>query len=226
MLKRALGDESDSDQHRRYREAIATHIRTLKKDHQAFLKSEEQRRLYLKECAKNTRRQTVCPYLFGLGSPAKSWPQLFHQRRDLTITIPALQRHRALIDHLGPDGMSSDEEITTPGTYNFRYAIHPPQFRSEQVTILLRKLDRITRIQRTGESSETRRGNKPRLRVLSAAKSAARYVSGLPGNAYDDDWMKTKGQAFVFLNVRPTPEPYDFSMDAQLEEYVCYATLP
>lgn len=128
-----------------------------------------------------------------------------------------------MLSLLGPDGMSSDEDISIPGSNRFQFGIHPLPFRSQPVTTWLRKLDKLSLIRRFADSTDQRRGNKPRERVIQAPtdtqQGTSRFVSGLPCNAYDENWIKSKGQAFVFYNVRPTPDHYDFSINEELEQY-------
>lgn len=65
-------DKLDPNQHYRYRQGIATHLQSLRKEYMNLPQTEEQRQMDLKNSAKNTRRQTVRP---------------FHSRLDLSIKI-------------------------------------------------------------------------------------------------------------------------------------------
>lgn len=229
IIEKDHADKTDWQLHRRIQKKILVHMKTLCKKYAALSKSQEQRLEARKTSGRNTRRHTVGTYYSRPGLCTNSYSQLFHQRRELTTAQPLLRKHKAMLESLGPDGMSSDEEISVPGTMAIRYQIRPLPFRSAEVTTWLRKMDWIYLMLRHADAPLQRRGNKPRERVLMSFPEnhigTHRFVSDLPLNTYDHSWLEMKGQAFMNLHVRPQSVKYDFSMGDIMEQYVSCTTL-
>lgn len=122
----------------------------------------------------------------------------------MTWFYPLLQNQRPLLDELGPDGMSSDEERAGGATKE--YSIFIPAWRATVVTAWLRVFDILyVRARRDGVFKD-HRGAFPRTRVIeenAQVSTSTRFVPGLPLNAYHEDWLRR--QVNVRNVVRPGP---------------------
>lgn len=134
--------------------------------------------------------------------------KLFERRRDLTFLYPSLVDQRPLLDALGVDGMSSDEEETILGSNVHQYRIYVPRWRSQMVTAWLRIFDHIYIRARSAGVFGHQRGAWPRARVMADNPSGSHhFVPRLPRNAYDDAWFGTLVNASDVI--RPGPSaPY------------------
>ncbi|KII88035.1 hypothetical protein PLICRDRAFT_176778 [Plicaturopsis crispa FD-325 SS-3] len=157
---------------------------------------------------------------------------LFYRRLDTALDQSRfgtrLSRHVPMLEQLGPDGMSSDEgegddlDVEDQGGTQV-FKIYEPRFRSTAVRVWLRTLDSIHSF--TRRISDDKRGTWPRTRISqydvegnTRRSTRTRFVPGLPINAYDQDWLESRGdREFV---VRPSNEEYDFTIDPQIMEYL------
>jgi hypothetical protein len=138
--------------------------------------------------------------------------QLYHRRRDLTFRYPQMEPQRTMLEGLGVDGMSSDEEEIVNGQK--RYPILPPEWRDTRVTAWLRIFDSLYLYTRLQSSAVDARGRMPRDRVSTARfSSSKRFVAGLPINAYKPSWLEK--QLDVRNIVHPGP-PRDYVHDPEL----------
>lgn len=206
------------------RSKILDHTQHLRKEYAKFLKPPEKREQIRKTNARNTRRRTVSPSCLRPNLCTQFSSQLYNQRYKVTTDRTELNKHTKMLELLGIDGMSSDEDITESGTNDYQYEIHPVPFRSHAVTKWLRKMDRIHLMNRNADTHDRRRGNKPRHRVPMSFpethQGSDRFVPELPLNFYDKEWLKLKGETFVDLHVRPKSTEYDFSLGELMEQYV------
>lgn len=102
--------------------------------------------------------------------------------------------------------MSSDEEVRV-GSIK-QYHIRVPTWRSEAVTAWLRVFDILYNNARLDGLLGDHRGALPHARVITEAKSTSpRFVTRLPENAYDEEWL---GQLIDYRTIlRPrAPAPY------------------
>lgn len=134
----------------------------------------------------------------------------------MTYFYPLLEPQRPLLNQLGPDGMSSDEEREI-GTVK-EYDIFVPAWRSTVVTAWLCLFDILYTRARCDGVFRDSRGAYPRTRVIeeNATVSASPvFVSGLPLNAYDEGWLRR--QVDVRNVVRPRP-PVEYYHDPRVIE--------
>ncbi|KAF8880278.1 hypothetical protein BD779DRAFT_1675976 [Infundibulicybe gibba] len=153
---------------------------------------------------------------------------LFVRRLETAQLHPRLQKHVHMLQRLGTDGMSSDESEdedthirSAARLDNPRFKILEPRWRARQLTIWLRVIDSIHLVsRRCGDKSA--RGAYPRLRISNERapeySKSKKFVKGLPENAYDTIWLHEQYDAYV--NVRPSPERYDFNHSGELFEYI------
>ena len=80
-----------------------------------------------------------------------------------------------ILQRLGIDGMSSDEE--DEGAPFIRYRVLKKTWRSEAVTTFLRALDALHRRYRKTGGSGSKRGSPPRLRCLCPKESTSKAGS-------------------------------------------------
>ncbi|KAJ3912414.1 hypothetical protein F5877DRAFT_84841 [Lentinula edodes] len=146
---------------------------------------------------------------------SKRWQRrLFHRRRGVIITFHSLESFLSFFDELGVAGMSSDDEDPGMKKPQVQYIIKAPKWRSVELLNLLRLLDychlegrcttEATRFGYTG-------GAPPRIRIDKNDRSSkTKYVSGLPANFYDAQWLEEQepgwakgGSGFVNEFVHP-----------------------
>ncbi|KDQ06140.1 hypothetical protein BOTBODRAFT_49543 [Botryobasidium botryosum FD-172 SS1] len=85
---------------------------------------------------------------------------LWARRVEACRSHPDMWKHAAMVDSLGADGMSLDEDMGN-GTYRIR----PRLWRHPNLTPFLRALDRIYHDLMTNGAGTSRRGNTPHIRV-------------------------------------------------------------
>jgi hypothetical protein len=140
--------------------------------------------------------------------------QLFYRRRDITFEYPQMRPQRRMLDALGIDGMSSDEEENVAD--GVQYRIQAPRWRSMTVTPWLRVFDGLHVYNRLQKNSKDMRGAWPRRRLPTTVQSASRgFVSGLPINAYRTRWLEE--QLDIANTVHPSPAAA-YLHDPQLAE--------
>ncbi|RPD67748.1 hypothetical protein L226DRAFT_474467, partial [Lentinus tigrinus ALCF2SS1-7] len=143
--------------------------------------------------------------------------QLFQRRYAIVTRYRILRPHIKILQRLGVNGMSSDEEEEGAPFVRYRVLIKP--WRSEAVTKFLRALDALHRRYRKTGGSGSKRGSPPRLRCLSTEESTSKEVPRLPINAYNERWYsEQKGLKRDDIAARPTP--YNFDLDVAVIQYV------
>ena len=124
-----------------------------------------------------------------------------------------------MLDDLGIDGMSSDEEERFEE--GVQYRILMPKWRSPTLTPWLRQFDDIYLYYRHEKNSLDMRGTFPRRRLPSPFWSSSRkFVAGLPFNAYRTEWLEE--QLDIPNIVHPVP-PITYSHDPALSQQVSFS---
>lgn len=128
---------------------------------------------------------------------------MFKRRQRTATVVFNLQRFLPLVEALGSDGMSSDEEDDR-GVFRI---IRKP-FVSTEVTSVMSAIDEVFR-------TEVRRRSGSHMRVRLPGPDTngdAKPVPGLPVNCYDSDWLGSLSSAdAVGLRIRKTR--MDLSLD-------------
>ena len=172
-------------------------------------------------CRRRERKTAVSFLPF---QPIDSKPrmlQLFHCRRNTALGYPQMQPQRIMLEALGPEGMSSEEEVQTPQEGK-KYFILVPKWRAAALTPWLRIFDSLYLRNRTQEAHGDQRGTLPRKRYACARESTSqKWVPGLPINAYRSDWLER--QLDVTNIVRPSPEQL-YTHDPLVAQYVLIPT--
>jgi hypothetical protein len=133
-----------------------------------------------------------------------------------------MAQQRRMLEDLGVDGMSSEEEVQVPGEGK-RYVVLVPTWRAAIITPWLRVFDSLYLRYRTLAQHGDQRGCMPRRRCASRKESTSdRFVPGLPINAYRADWLTL--QLDVANTVHPSAEQL-YNHDDQLVQYVLVLTL-
>ncbi|EUC67076.1 hypothetical protein RSOL_522710, partial [Rhizoctonia solani AG-3 Rhs1AP] len=130
----------------------------------AKLSKEETRK---RRCAADTRKRS-----------------LYYQRLKAVQELPSLHRHGRLLEALGIDGTSSDEEDPdVPGTY----IIKRRRPLSESVYHLFGQIDQAYLVHFKGPGSK---GNQVRRRVDKGVLSKRKFeITGIPISCMDPDWL-------------------------------------
>lgn len=121
-----------------------------------------------------------------------------------------------MLEDLGVEGMSSDEEVKT--NEGKKYLILVPKWRAAVLTPWLRVFDALYLYHRNQAEHGDQRGCLPRKRTASDKESTSRnYVRGLPLTAYRADWL---GQQFDIANVIHPSAPLRYRHNEQILAYV------
>ncbi|KAJ6450339.1 hypothetical protein C8R47DRAFT_998918 [Mycena vitilis] len=181
--------------------AFKSHLETIIRRYKASLKPHAEHLLF-----QSLSRRQVRKY------------QLFHQRRYLAYMFEPLRRHIAMLEQLGVDGMSSDESDRDED-YHSQYQIQDPLWRARELAAWLRVFDSLHHILRKSGDCFASRGAFPRHRKVGGRRSTnPKFVPGLPINVYDHQWISSDAKRKYDL--RPLPEHYDFSHNANVMECV------
>ena len=129
---------------------------------------------------------------------------------------PQMAPQRRMLEELGIDGMSSDEEVYTPEGKKYRAL--SPRWRAPAVGFWLRIFDGLYLHHRNQEEHGDQCGCLPRTRCGPIKESSSRkFVPGLPINAYKTDWLE---QQFDVANIVHPSEERPYVHDPQLAQCV------
>ena len=132
-----------------------------------------------------------------------------------------MEPQRRMLEALGIDGMSSDEEEKVSN--GVQYRIITPRWRAPALALWLRVFDAIYIHHRTQNDDRDQRGALPRRRVATTLQSTSKkFVSGLPINAYKTEWLEE--QLDIANIVHPT-EVITYTHDPQLSQCVFFLFL-
>ncbi|KAF5327981.1 hypothetical protein D9758_017675 [Tetrapyrgos nigripes] len=155
--------------------------------------------------------------------------QPMFQRRLLTVLrSEQLRRHKELIERLGTDGMSSDEEVQI-SPYQRVYHVCYPCWRAPVLAAFMHTIDRMALLYRF--DSRNFHGSPPHERIRPQDLGDpdiyvdGKFVPQLPRNAYNQNWLRTQPQRLLQQYVRPTEEQYEFVHDPQTWNHLTSSTL-
>ncbi|KAF6748655.1 hypothetical protein DFP72DRAFT_819986, partial [Ephemerocybe angulata] len=146
--------------------------------------------------------------------------KLYWRRLGAARRYNETSHHIRFIRLLGVDGMSTDESDHDNGTGRPNYCVLVKKWRHPQGTNCLRTLDGLHRDSRFRPTRRIGPGAHAHFRQTSGRPSSNPPVHGLPEVFYNPTWLKdlTAAERQV-VNPQPS-EPYDFSHDPFIEEYV------
>ncbi|KAG9094640.1 hypothetical protein FS749_012087 [Ceratobasidium sp. UAMH 11750] len=137
---------------------------------------------------------------------------LYKHRLQIIKTVPALVKHGQLIETLGIEGTSSDEESPRRGIYTVRRK----RQLSSKVQHLKRQLDQAYAIHFKGPGTK---GNQLRQRIDTGLVSTRRFrVTGLPLSCMDAAWLATLTSVQKDMLKLDAVTEYDFSFPTELLE--------
>lgn len=111
-----------------------------------------------------------------------------------------------LIDALGPDGMSSDEEDEDSAVLERQYKVKKlPWRRNMDYHMAVIDKEHVIHSKNRGAP-----GALPGKRVLGGSDSKRVPPEGLPINLYNQVWLKSKGSNFVDRFVQPGKEIFEW----------------
>ncbi|KAF9489565.1 hypothetical protein BDN71DRAFT_1498969 [Pleurotus eryngii] len=169
------------------RTAFFTWLKTLKQEYKLSKKSKrEQQNSFIQKRRKMRKRM------------------LFTQRHETALHDHCLHKHIALLNHLGVDGMSSDEsdgeECMGSEMHSARptFRVRRPVWRAQVVGRWLQAFDSL--YLRRRQVSQDKRGCYPRVRIQDNAEPSTSkdFVAGLLLNAYDQVWMVGQSDVCAF----------------------------
>ncbi|KAJ6543717.1 hypothetical protein DFH09DRAFT_838148, partial [Mycena vulgaris] len=183
--------------------AFETYLEAIIRRYKVSLKTQDQQAQLKSKLSHHGRKYQVC--------------LLFHRRRYIGYTFHPLQKHIDMLEHLGVDGMSSDESEKEDN--QVEYKILAPGWRAPEVAPWLRVFDTIHNIIRTAGEPQVLRGSFPHRRILTGKKSSSKkFVPGLPVNIYDPSWLAREQLNQHILH--PSMETYDFNHEPNILQYV------
>ncbi|PBK87376.1 hypothetical protein ARMGADRAFT_1085779 [Armillaria gallica] len=150
--------------------------------------------------------------------------ELYHRRRDVTYMVPQLKKHRELLDKIGTEGMSSDEEDGVSGDGTTIYKFQPPYWMSPNVENLLQWLDLIGAALK--RSKQETRGRNPciRRRNPPIPNDGKTPVAGLPRNVYRREWLASLSDVYREREIAPSSDICDLEIDPEIKTMVLDAT--
>ncbi|KAJ7200997.1 hypothetical protein GGX14DRAFT_371569, partial [Mycena pura] len=133
--------------------------------------------------------------------------KLFQVRRHTVATHPYLQSHLAMVERFGVEG-TSDDESDHDDPHHPRYDIRHLSWMSKEATNWKRTIDKIGSL--TKYQGKVHRAE--RQRTISGKKSTRPYISGLPLNAYDKEWLSKDPMRPKLVRAAAN---YDFAHDPE-----------
>ncbi|KAI1783791.1 hypothetical protein LXA43DRAFT_902854, partial [Ganoderma leucocontextum] len=134
---------------------------------------------------------------------------MFQRRHKICARWPAMKNHIGLLERIGVEGMSSDEEDSDGD-----YAVFKRVWRAKRVTFFLRLLDALHRMVRARKGQGSQSGAKRRRRYLVDNESTSPPPRKLPSNMYASDWLATLGR--VELQELWPQSEYDITIDENI----------
>lgn len=131
--------------------------------------------------------------------------------------LPDVQDDVEMLERFGIQGMSSDESDRDGA--QLQYKIRLPMWRNKKVTNWLRALDAAYNKLRASEDSSSTRGAQPHVRTPARdgfTSTSRKFVSGLPINAYDENWLSSLTTTALVLQF--DEETYSFEVPAAVLE--------
>ncbi|KAI0762494.1 hypothetical protein C8Q74DRAFT_1174340, partial [Fomes fomentarius] len=183
-----------------------THIRTLKHHHKNLgtatsssngsSKKQPKKAITAKDKARARYQRKYTSILL----------QLYHRRLGIARRFINTKKHIKILQRMGVESMSSDEEDNTAAFV--RYRIFKKPWRHVRVTQCLRLLDALHRMWRAESGQASKRGSTQRCRFDGSNPPKPR----LPKNAYDDAWLAARTPVELD-KLKPNNAAYDFSHD-------------
>lgn len=186
------------------REAATARLRSWRKIHHLASRSPDERARIRKQNRHAERKRTM-----------------FLRRLNAALAHEECQPHAAIIQALGPAGMSSDESDHVDASGVPQYRIKKLQWRHPDLVPFLRILDGVHRFNRFQDSSEDRTagaGAQPHIRNLmngETLESTSKPPIGLLRCLYHPELLRTPEGAR--LRAKPS-EDYDFAHQAAIVE--------
>ena len=150
--------------------------------------------------------------------------QIHKRRLEVIAEHPRLCRHLWIIQALGPNGMSSDEEEHNGVRPIYRRVTQP--WRNPILVEWFRVIDIFVRASHFGPDGASRPGAHLHAReVLPTSTSTRAYVSGLPRSAYDPSWLTTLSE-FELDAVSLMEKPYSFRHEEEIYKRVYIVLFP
>ena len=115
--------------------------------------------------------------------------QIARRRGEVLEAFEELRDIRPHLNKLEVDGMSGDESDHAGG--HRRYVIRKLNWRSDEVTNILRVLDALALVSHWTSDGRPRPGKFPHVRIHSDRVETREPVYNLPRNFYRSDWLNT-----------------------------------
>ncbi|KAH9168267.1 hypothetical protein EDB89DRAFT_1855711 [Lactarius sanguifluus] len=181
------------------------HLRTLKNQYERIKAGSNKTRADAAErhssSARRTRRQ-------GIAQRRGQVLAAYEELRDIACHL----------DKLGAEGMSGDESDHTGG--HRRYVVRKLNWRSDEVTRVLRILDALVLVSHWTSDGRPRPGKFPHIRIDSNRVENREPVRNLPRNFYQPEWLDTLDKyERQELKIR---KPVDLKLPPGIEQYVKY----
>lgn len=212
----------------RLRKGFEMRMRTLVCEYKDKNKPIEERDLQTKINNKQGRKATVRRMIFlSMWSLTLNLGQTFKQRRQIMESLTALRQFLPVLDKLGVDGVSSDEE--DGDVSNMQFQVLEPQWRDSSIGVFFGKVDACYLYVQMDETESGVRftpGAPPRIRHRKGKKSKnTKCPLRLPFNIYRADWLEERepgwfkgGQGLVNEIICPSRTRRVLVFPAELDE--------
>ncbi|KDR66684.1 hypothetical protein GALMADRAFT_147736 [Galerina marginata CBS 339.88] len=186
---RASGAPVNASNVKKLKTAFFNRLRAVVADHNKRAKGGAAFRIHRTAERRLQRKRVVRLFLDVSLTPAEAANvKLFDRRRRIVTALEMLRPHLQMLDNLGVDGMSSDESEGEDANET-ACIVRIPRWRSKALSDWLHVIDRIYILSR--RKAGNRRGSLPHLRIYKDGSFSLKdkFVSGLPKNAYDPEWL-------------------------------------
>ncbi|KAF8229290.1 hypothetical protein L208DRAFT_1287236 [Tricholoma matsutake] len=192
-------------------ESFYMRLKTLKRDYKLSLLQPAERLISARDTRCHQQKYNIAA-------------QLFQRRLEIAKHHPNLQKHVAILQRLGVEGMSSDESDRDETTRNPQMRLETPrvhvllpQWRTEHLATWLHIFDSLHMVERWSMNGSSR-GAYPHMCIYNAHvprfSRSTGFVRGLLRNAYDACWLADRWESK--FSVHPQDKNYNFSHDLEI----------
>jgi len=216
-----MGYDDVEEMRKMVERAFSTRAKGLKSLYNRDLLSQAEKSAEKSKHSRHQRKYQVIVILFLRAHVHLSAKQLYHRRCRVAKLYEPLQRHEAVLDALGVDGMSSDESDVDPTTNQMLYTVVKPDWRHPDLHQWLKIFDQLYHRAHLHHWSNDRRGAFPHMRVGSQKIHKKMHAPPhLPVNAYNPQWLEAREALYVKHDLCPSAETYDFNHALDVIGYV------
>src|SRR6266576_374651 len=123
---------------------------------------------------------------------------LFQHHHNIAKLVRPLSEHLGILDALGDDGMSTDESVIDSDTHQTTYMVTKPEWQHPDLHNWLKVFDQLHHRSHIKSWSLDKHGAFPHICTWSQKVHWKSHVpTGLPINAYDPNWIKSRESLYL-----------------------------